>query len=833
MTTSEQREIGRGSRAAWLLGIVLFSALSGIWVSWQAPGLDLYARDWLTRARGPIAPPNDIVIVAIDEASIARYGRFPWPRSVISRALDVVASGHPKVIAVDVLFSEPTERSDDIALEASVKRAGNVVSAAQLIRAPSGEVVWLRPIPSIQNASAAIGHVNVSTEVEGVARELLLRGADDEGHPVWAMAIEAVRVADGASTESVRELAGAIRVGSHSVPAQPQVDSVALGSPDADRIRTLTAQRMAIDFVGPAGSFAPYTFGIADLLDGRVTPSQLQGKYVLIGATAASLGDRVASPFVHVDGAGDRQHGSLMPGVEVLANSVNTILRSRFYSGTPDWVAFLCASIVALLVLLTFSIEYSSRESLKQIAGLTVLCSLLVGLAYLVFTRWQLVPPLVPVFISLSLAAPLALVRRGMIASTGLDDRIRELALVEAWLLPATMPGESSAAALPIRSYFPRGLEWKSRALGALNRKLFARARFVDRAMRSVEDGLLVGGLDGRIVFVNRRAVEILGNRETTLLGANMLVKLGETAESATDTLTALFEQRAAIERNITLGTTSIRHYNMKLSPVIDSAGESEKVIGVVASLSDITKQRELQQMKTDVMALVTHELRTPLTAIQGISEVLTQFEVDPSRRREMNAAINEEAKRLARMIDDYLDITKLESGARPLRLAPTRITPIVDRAILLLEPVAAQRGIVIARHFSTEVPMVLADADLMARAITNLIVNAIKYSPPKAEVTITIRADEGMLFIDVTDRGYGIAQEHLEKVFEKFYRVPRVEDVETPGTGLGLAMVREIMELHRGAVTVSSVPGVGSTFSLRLPPIPLANQGMERSNDA
>ena len=232
-------------------------------------------------------------------------------------------------------------------------------------------------------------------------------------------------------------------------------------------------------------------------------------------------------------------------------------------------------------------------------------------------------------------------------------------------------------------------------------------------------------------------------------------------------------------------------------------------------------------------MALVTHELRTPLTAIQGISEVLTQFEVDPNRRREMNAAINDEAKRLARMIDDYLDITKLESGARTLRLAPTRITPIVDRAILLLEPVAAQRGIVIARHFSSEVPMVLVDADLMARAITNLIANAIKYSPPKAEVTVTIRADEGMLFIDVTDHGYGIAHEHLEKIFEKFYRVPRVEDVETPGTGLGLAMVREIMELHRGAVTVSSVPGAGSTFSLRLPPIPLANQGMERSNDA
>src|ERR1700737_4720167 len=167
----------------------------GLFVSWKAPGLDLYARDLLMRARGPIAFPNDIVIVAIDEASIARYGRFPWSRSVISRTVDVVASAHPKVIAVDVLFSEPTDRSDDNALADSIKRAGNVVSAAQLLRAPSGEVVWLRPIPSIQDASTAIGHVNVSTELEGVARELLVREADDEGRAFWAMAIEAIRIA--------------------------------------------------------------------------------------------------------------------------------------------------------------------------------------------------------------------------------------------------------------------------------------------------------------------------------------------------------------------------------------------------------------------------------------------------------------------------------------------------------------------------------------------------------------------------------------------------------------------------------------------------------------
>jgi signal transduction histidine kinase len=282
----------------------------------------------------------------------------------------------------------------------------------------------------------------------------------------------------------------------------------------------------------------------------------------------------------------------------------------------------------------------------------------------------------------------------------------------------------------------------------------------------------------------------------------------------------------------MTIGNNPKRHYNLRLSPVLDDSHEPAAVIGIVASLSDITKQYELQQMKTDVMALVTHELRTPLTAIQGISEVLTQFEVDPGRRREMHAAIHDEAKRLAKMIDEYLDLTKLESGVRPLRLAPVRLATLVDRTLLLLDPVADQRGVKILRQFSGELPPVLVDSDLLARALTNLVANAIKYSPPKTEVTVAVRSEGHVVFVEVVDRGWGIPHEHLGRIFEKFYRVPRVEDAETPGTGLGLAMVREIMEIHGGSVAVRSAPGTGSTFTLRLPSPPV-NEGGDDVNDA
>jgi signal transduction histidine kinase len=218
------------------------------------------------------------------------------------------------------------------------------------------------------------------------------------------------------------------------------------------------------------------------------------------------------------------------------------------------------------------------------------------------------------------------------------------------------------------------------------------------------------------------------------------------------------------------------------------------------------------------VMTLVTHELRTPLTAIQGMSEVLAQFEVDDERRREMHLTINDEAKRLSLMINEYLDISRLESGAQPLRLTAMRIGALLERVLLLLDPVAAQRQIKIVRRLDPNLPGLLADADLIAQALTNLIANAIKYSPVQTEINIGGHADEEALTIDVTDQGYGIPASSLTRIFEKFYRVPRVEDADVPGTGLGLALVREIVELHGGLVTVKSEQGVGSTFSVRLP---------------
>jgi PAS domain S-box-containing protein len=356
---------------------------------------------------------------------------------------------------------------------------------------------------------------------------------------------------------------------------------------------------------------------------------------------------------------------------------------------------------------------------------------------------------------------------------------------------------------------------------------MMARAHFVDRALRSIEDGLVIADVAGRIMFANPRAAEIFGSTERALIGSDLFQRVAGDKKEAVDaarllgrgareTLAQLLVERLPFEREIVIGDAPNRYYTLRLSTVTDEVDGT--VLGIVATLSDITRQRELQQTKNDVMALVTHELRTPLTAIQGMSEVLAQYEIGHTRRREMHSAINEEAKRLTRLINDYSDITRLESGSRPLHLAPTRLAPLVERTLLMLDPLAGQREMRIVRRFAPDLPPLLVDADLISQAVTNLVGNAIKYGTPTSEIIVELRADSDSLRVDVADSGHGIPAESLSRIFDKFYRVPRMEEADVSGTGLGLAFVREIAEKHGGRVTVESEAGFGSTFSLRLP---------------
>lgn len=918
MLQTERNKLDRLNTAAqpvWRVGrwlphvlIILVSASVALLVVWRAPGLELYARDWLMRWRGPLPPAEELLIVAIDERSLARFGRFPWPRSLMAEVLNKLGAAQPKAVALDVLYSEATNETEDRALAAAVARVGKVIVAAQLTEtyneAQEPQAVWLRPLPELARAAAGIGHVNIASGFDGVARALTLRQADDEAQAFWALAVETVRVGDGLPPEAVRETPEAVYIGTRTLPLNVDARNLVIGGATGE---TVQAARLLLDYIGPPGSYAAQAVSFADVLDGRVAAERLHGKYILIGATAAALGDRLAAPFTHTDGAQGRQHGEWMPGVEILANTLQTILRARFYREMSDGLAVLGAALTAGAVLLLLGVTQGRREVLKQTAALLGLLAVLLLGSYLAFAHWLWLPPLVPLLVAYAVATPLALLRRALALSAALDLRIAELETVPgdplATLPPQSAPnplvlisqlteattvslfagedkdarlvaqhgaarallnGSSSELTIPLdargqlvlvgaqppanemlllcrtlakgyltvleqqarevaatrRRWLPRGGEWKAQALGFLQRQQTSRSRFVERALRSVEDGLLMAAADGRIVFANPRAARILGVPEHALTGSDLFARLNDAgvkanafaqSQRARDVLVRLLIEGAPVERELSIGA---RHYILRLSALLDETG----LPGFVAALAEITQQRALQQTQNEVMALVTHEMKTPLTAIQGISEVLAQYEVETERRRELHLAINDEAKRLARMIDEYLDLTRLESGARPLRCVPLAVGPLLERALLLLEPVAAQSGIRLVRRLPPGLPLLNADADLLARAVTNLVANALKFSPPQRAVLVEACADADTLRIEVTDQGSGIPAVALPHIFEKFYRVPAVSEEVTPGTGLGLAFVRECAEQHGGRVTVTSEEGVGSTFTLWLP---------------
>lgn len=816
--------------ALWIIVIAAISTAMAMTIHLRAPALGLAARDALVRARGPVAPPEEVVLIAIDEASIQRYGRFPWPRSLMAKALDQVAAARPRAIALNVLYTDPTTETEDVALAEAIKRAGNVVVAAQLVETPSQGAQWLRPLTAIESAAAGIGHGNVLTDFDGVARSLTLREADDEGTAYWAMTLEIVRVGEQLRREEVRDVPEAIRIGSRTIPIESDSPTMTFAPRQQQgEVQTFRSSQMTIDYVGPAGSFGNQTVSIADLLDGKVPADRFNGKYVLIGVTAAAMSDRVASPFARQVSQNGSQEGStsgpMMTGIEVSANALTTILRGRYYGTVSEFSAVLVAVLVAILVIAALFLVQGAFELARQLIAMLVIAGLIVGLSYLAFARMMIFPPLVPGLLSLTIAAPLALLLRSLVLSASLDERIAEMVAESARLSPLTIGTEHAGERF---AFLPRGAAEKARALAGLQNRLMARTHFVDRALQSVEDGLVIADLNGRIAFANPRSASILQRPQRSLLGSNLFDRLNDAefgperlnddqlSRVKKEAMNRLLRDRIAIEREIVVDAAEPRYYILRMAAVSDQ-GEAEP-LGIVATLSDISKQRELQKMQNDVVQLVTHEMKTPLTAIRGMSEVLMKFDASSEKRREMSATIHEASQRLTRMIDDYLDLTRLESGAREPRMAFHRIGALIETNLLLLDPIAAERGIRLNRNFTSDLPVILADADLLARAITNLVANAIKYSPPDTVVEVAARASDENLFISVADQGYGIPEEYRTQIFEKFFRVPRVEDADTPGTGLGLALVREIAELHGGRIALESEAGRGSTFTLRLP---------------
>jgi two-component system phosphate regulon sensor histidine kinase PhoR len=232
-----------------------------------------------------------------------------------------------------------------------------------------------------------------------------------------------------------------------------------------------------------------------------------------------------------------------------------------------------------------------------------------------------------------------------------------------------------------------------------------------------------------------------------------------------------------------------------------------------------LRREVELAETRSQFVASVSHELKTPLTAIRMYAETLEMGRSqDEEVRREYLETICHECERLSRLVDDVLLFSKIEQGKAVYRFRRVALPDLLDKAARALSYPLAQHGFELRMEIGEDVPPVKGDSDALEQAILNLLTNAIKYSGERKEIVLRLARGNGQAAIQVTDYGLGIAAADLPHIFDKYYRASNPENRAIPGTGLGLTLVAQIAKAHGGTVEVKSVPGAGSTFTLRLP---------------
>ncbi len=254
---------------------------------------------------------------------------------------------------------------------------------------------------------------------------------------------------------------------------------------------------------------------------------------------------------------------------------------------------------------------------------------------------------------------------------------------------------------------------------------------------------------------------------------------------------------------------------------ILSCVQEDGKVSGVVAVLHDVTKEKEIAQMKNDFVSHVSHELKTPLASITAYSEMLADGEADDeATRKEFYHVIQSQAQRLNRLIEDILNISRIESGLIKVHKEQASLAILIEEQLQMIRSYAEEKNITVTSGHSIVYDSVWVDKDMISQVIINLLSNAVKYTPAGGQVTVGMEVEETarLARVTVTDTGAGIPAVEIGHLFEKFYRVSANNKL-AKGTGLGLNLVKQIVEkVHNGRVFVTSQVGVGSTFGFELP---------------
>lgn len=789
----------------WAILSFLLAALTLALASLNGLGrLDQTLYDHLLQANTRAAR-DDIIIVAIDDYSLAELGNWPWPRLRHAELIEIISAARPLAIGMDILFAESEVvnplgwQNGDQKLAAALTASNKVV--LPLVSHSAGQ--GLAPAPPLSlfaDAARALGHIHLEMDKDGVARSVFLQ----EGmHGVWwphfALAMRELGRATDATKKQPdhqpdHQLPGA------RLPADQRAAPSAPGTWQRD-------YQMHIPFYGGSGHFrsVPYVA----VLRGEVPAEFFWNKYVLVGPTALGMADSFTTPVSNNAGA--------MSGIEINANVLASLLDGRAIRFVPLWQSML-ASLVPLLLAMLAYLLLSPRAAL-------IVTALLFGavlLASYLAMRFDFWWPPAAALIALGLAYPLWSWRRLEAAITYLSE---EFVLLDRE--PHLLPEVANAQPAQIPPLVRDKLEKRIDAVRAAARRVRDLGQFVSDSLASLPDATLVTTVDGNVLLCNQAARDYflsIGHPQIQdallpYLFAKMSLPQGlqfPLGQSFSWWNLLDIGHRASMSKGIEVCDHKNRDLLIKSAPCYSG---SQELSGWIVSVIDISAIRAAERSRDETLHFISHDMRAPQASILALLE-LQQDAQSALPQAEFLERIQKASLITLGLADNFVQLARAE--AQTYRLEDMDFQDVLLDASEEMWSLARSKNIRISTHIPPRDYPVRIDRSLMTRALTNLLSNAIKYSPRDTVISCSLLYTSGMtdahIMCTISDQGYGIARADQSRIFQRFARFNGKEPVKNEGVGLGMVFVKAVVERHHGQIDFVSAPGQGTTFVIKLP---------------
>lgn len=730
--------------------------------------IDLVINDQLGRLSSPPVS-RDVVIVAIDDQSLEAIGRWPWRRAIHAAALDRIAAANPRAIGLDLILieSDPVDAGDDRLLGDAIARASRVVLPLVLQNTRGeGRLIRTEPVPALAASAASLGHIHLEIDNDGIVRSTFLREGD--GTRWWDhFALAVLRTGGFVSPDALPGQRAPMR---------------------SDASAWQRDHWIQIPFAGPPGSFDRVSY--VDVLKGQVSPERLAGKYVLVGATAAGMGDAYATPRSGM--------AELMPGVEIAANVMNALLLDQRLQRASAWQNMLFCVLPVALALLTVVL-------LPPTAGLLTSAALVaatLGAAWLgaALVGLQFAPA--AGLLGVLLAYPLWVWRR---LRTAIAYLLEEFQRMEARHdLPTMLPAARSGDLL----------DRHIQALQDASEQLRNLHRFVSETLNSVPDATLITDTSGQVLMANESARRYFASHQVSRLRGRSLEEL-LSAVRRTDTGQPVFVAQDRLRAdNAPWGAeardAADRDLLVRFVPCFNTEGHTTSWI---ASLVDITPIREAERQRDVALRFISHDMRSPQSSILALIEVQRMNPQAPVQA-DMLERIERHAHRTLDLAEEFVQLARAESST--YRMQTVDLVDLLDEAVDDVWPQAKARGVAFDVQRPGAPALCEADRGLLTRAIANLLVNAVKYGAAGAQVRCAVQHTGAGWRLSIRNEGAGLKPEQMQSLFQQFARLDPDQSA-TRGVGLGLVFVRTVVERHGSRVEVSSRPGEGTTFHFTL----------------